>query len=414
MKKLISFSALVILIVAGIAGCGVSVKPNELYIPVFNPNDTVFYSASEIYSDYLTSEAWATESEKCITVKATKEAAYDGGLGLHIKWNRQGEGCPWLGIGFGWDNWTGKDLSKIKNNAAIQFWVRMAEGERTMLPWAIGLEDYAGASAWLGMSGNALLADKVTTEWARVVLPLSEFNWDEQDCDASNIKQIIFQLEADGEVFMDEIKIVPYSGGYRKRANVTTIAASDFIVDGKMDDAIWNTQQYAFGRNTVHLAVMGNYLCIAAKVVDADPLTNLYEGQKIWDGDCFEIAFSTDPEAPQKRSLYLSTDQHIGIAIRENLYAWDWQDERQLKQLQMAVQKTTDGYILEAKLDLTELDARPFQIGQLYGLELAVDHGNEKGRDKQERWNDQANAMFHLNPTYWGEMYIVPPDQASR
>jgi hypothetical protein len=413
MSKRIHFIAVIALLIAGFAGC-VSVKQNQLYIPVFNPNDTAFYSASEIYSGQITSEVWATQSENCIQISSSKEAAYEGGLGLHVKWNRQGEGCPWLGIGFGWDNWTGKDLSKIKNNAAVQFWVRMAEGERTMLPWAIGLEDYSGASAWLGMSGNALLAEKVTTEWSRVVLPLSEFNWEELDCNPSNIKQIIFQLEADGEVYMDEIKIVPYAGGYRNRANLITIRNADFKVDGKAGDAIWTTDEYAFGNNKVHMAVMDKYLCVAAQVVDPDPLTNPYEGQKVWDGDCFELAFSTDPEAPQKRSIYLSTDQHIGIAIREALYAWDWQDERELKRVKMAVEKTEDGYIFEAKIDLSELDVAPFQSGQLYGLEIAVDHGDETGRDRQERWNDQANAMFHLNPTYWGEMYIIPPNQASR
>lgn len=412
MKKLPVFIVATIALFGAVVSC-VSVKQNQLYIPVFNPNDTVFYSSSEIYSGYITSEAWVTESE-CVSIKATKEAAYEGGLGLNIKWNRTLEGCPWLGVGFGWDNWTGKDLSKIKNNAAIQFWVRMAEGERTMLPWAIGLEDYSGASAWLGMNGRALMADKVTTEWSRVVLPLSEFNWEEQDCNASEIKQIIFQLEADGEVYLDEIKIVPYSGGYRNRANVTSISASDFRVDAKQGDAIWSTDEYAFGNNKVHLAVMGKYLCVAAKVIDKDPLTNPYKGQQIWDGDCFELAFSTDPNASQKRNIYLSTDQHIGFALRQDLYAWDWQDERELKRVNMAIAKTEDGYIFEAKIDLTELDVEPFEPGQLYGLEMAVDHGDETGRDRQERWNEPANAGFHENPILWGELYIVPPDQASK
>lgn len=413
MRKSIRLIAIIGAVFSAFTGC-VTVKQNQLYIPVFNPNDTAFYSSSEIYSGYITSEAWATEAEKCISVKATAEAAYKGNLGLNIKWNKTQEGCPWLGIGFGWDNWTGKDLSKIQNNGAIQFWVRMVEGERAMLPWAIGLEDFSGASAWLGMSGNALMAERVTTEWSRVVLPLSEFNWDEQECNVSNIKQVIFQLEADGEVYMDEVKIVPYSGGYRQRATLTSISNRDFKVDGEAGDAIWDTDELAFGNNKVHMAVMGKYLCVAAAVKDPNPLTNPYEGQKVWDGDCFELAFSTDPDSPQKRSNYLSTDQHIGIAIRKELYAWDWQDKRQLNKIRMAVAETDSGYIFEAKIDLEELDVDPFEVGELYGLEMAVDHGNEKGRDRQERWNEPSNAGFHTNPTLWGEMYIQPPGQASR
>lgn len=414
MRKAIGISiAAVAVIITFFTGC-VSVKPNQLYIPVFNPNDTMFYSANEIYTGHITSEVWATVSEGCIAVSSSKEAAHSGDLGMHIKWNRQGEGCPWLGIGFGWDNWTPKDLSGVKNNGAIEFWVKMVEGERPMLPWAIGIEDYSGSGAWLGMSGNALMAEKVTTEWAKVVLPLSEFNWGEQDCDPSNVKQVIFQLEADGEVYIDDIKIVPYSGGYRKRVNLNSLNEADFVVDGQVGDAIWNTKAYSFGNNKVHMALIDKYLCVAAKVVDATPLTNPYEGQKIWDGDCFELAFSGDKQAPQIRGNYLSTDQHIGIALREKLYAWDWQHERQLKQLEMAASRTDDGYILEAKIDLSELEIVPFEMGELYGLEIAVDHGSANGRDRQERWNEESVAGFHINPALWAEMYIVPPDEATK
>ena len=411
MRKVTLFTAVITALTLIIAGC-VSVKPNQLYIPVQNPNDTLFYPSSEIYSGHITSEVWATVSEKCISVNSTKDAAYKGDLGMHIKWNRQGEGCPWLGVGFGWDNWTPKDISSIKNNGAIEFWVRMVDGERPMLPWAFGIEDYGGSSAWLGMSSNALMADKVTTEWTRVVLPFSEFNWDEQDPDLSSIKQIIFQLEADGEVYLDEIKIVPYNGGYRKRINLQTLNENDFLVDGKMGDAIWSTDTNKFGSNQVHMALIDKYLCVAAKVIDPTPLSNPYEGQKIWDGDCFELAFSSDKNAPQTRGNYLSTDQHIGIALRKNLYAWDWRDERELKQVQMVAEKTEDGYILEAKIDLSELDVEPFIPGELYGVEIAVDHGNENGRDRQERFNEQSVAGFHINPRLWAQMYIVPPDQA--
>ncbi len=414
MKKLSGFLAVITILITVIAGCGISTKQNQLYIPVFNPNDTAFYAASEIYTGYITSEIWATESEACISVSSTKEAAYKGDLGMHVKWNRVKEGCPWLGVGFGWDNWNPKDISSIKNNGAIEFWVRMAEGERPMLPWAIGIEDYAGASAWLGMSGNALKADKVTTEWARVELPLSEFNWDEMQPDLTSIKQIIFQLEADGEVYIDEIRIVPYSGGYRKRLNVTMLNEADFIVDGKMGDAIWNTEVYSFGNNQVHMALIGEHLCVTAKVKDATPLSNPYTGDKIWDGDCFELAFSGDKEAPRTRGNYLSTDQHIGIALSDKLYAWDWPGEQELKQIEMAASRTEDGYILEAKIDLRELDVEPFEPGELYGLEIAVDHGNRNGRDRQERWNEETIAGFHLNPRLWAEMYIVPLSEARK
>lgn len=391
----------------------VSVKPNVLYIDVFDPNDTVFYSSSEIYSNFLTSEAWFTQSEGCIAGSSTKEAAYKGGLGIDIQWNRTKDGCPWLGFGFGWDNWTGKDLSGIRNTASIQFYVRMVEGERSGLPWAVGLEDFTGAQAWLGVTSNAVKADKIGTEWVRVEMPISEFSWDEQDADISNIKQIIFNTEADGHVYIDEIEIVPYTGGFRKRANIEPVQASQFSVDGQKGDAIWNTEALEFGNNKVHIAHQGNFLCVAAEVKDDTPLLNSYKGKDVYRGDAFEIAFSTDLEAKRKRSIYLTTDQHIGFALTSNeIRSWDWVGERELKYKEFQVRQTADGYIFEARIDLNDLEMEAFEIGKLYGLEVAVDHGDEKDRQKQERWNDAINSQFYVNPSLWGEMYIVPEPQA--
>ena len=109
----------------------------------------------------MTSEGWFTQAEGCIYAEVTKEAAYQSEFGIDLKWDRTKAGCPWLGFGFGWDNWTGKDLSNIKNIAAVQFYVRMVEGERVNIPWAVGLEDFTGAQAWLGMSANAIKAVKI-------------------------------------------------------------------------------------------------------------------------------------------------------------------------------------------------------------------------------------------------------------
>ena len=50
----------------------------------------------------------------------------------------------------------------------------------------------------------------------------------------------------------------------------------------------------------------------------------------------------------------------------------------------------------------------------LYGLELAVDHGDENGRITQERWNESTNAGFHENPSLWGEMYIMTEPEVKK
>lgn len=405
--------SLYVSIVIGLASC-VNLKQNELYVDVPNPNDTLFYISSEIYRDYVTSEGWVTEDRRCITAETTKEAAFDGELGIDLTWNKTQDGCPWLGFGFGWDNWTGKDLSPIKNTAAIQFHVRMVEGERSNLPWAIGLEDFTGAQAWLGMSTNAIKAEKITTEWTRVELPLSEFNWEEQGADVSNIKQIIFNTEADGRIYIDEIKIVPYEGGFRSRITLTEIQG-DFVVDGKTDDAIWNSEGMMFGVNELHLAVEKEYLCVALKVVDQNPLQNSFNQKEIFRGDALELAFSTDPSANSRRTNYLSTDQHIGIGFSgDEIHTWDWQDDREFKVLEYNTTVWDNGYIFEAKIAFSELKAETFQNQVLYGFEAAVDHGDKRGRISQERWNDPSNNGFYENPSLWGELYLDLPVKTSK
>lgn len=388
-----------------------NLKQNQLYIDSDNTDtlNTVFYTSGEIYHDYITSEVWFTHQDHCLKVKAVEEATYEGDLGMHIIWDRHAEDCPWLGIGFGWDGWTGKNLSAIKNTAALEFWVRMVEGERSNLPWAVGFEDFTGAQAWLGVTDNAIKAKNISTTWTRIEMPLSEFNWAEQGADPSAIKQVIFQLEADDQIYMDEIRIVPYHGGYRKRAKITVLSSSDFKVDGLQDDSIWNTEEIQFGVNRVHLAIIDSFLCVALEVEDADPLLNINTGDDSYNGDAFEIAFSTDPGSMIQRTRYLFSDQHIGFALGDEISAWNWRKHAPLNNTITATKKSANSYVFEAMINLNELDVKPFELKKLYGLEMAVDHGDLDGRKKQERWNNSADDGFNENPSLWGEMMIAEP-----
>ena len=394
-----------LLVVGSVWGC-VSFKSNELYIEPTGDIEAPFHSSDEIYTDYITSEAWITEDKNCVTVEATSEAAFKGSLGLHLKWNRTKSGCPWLGLGFGWDNWTAKDLANIKDKSSLQFFVKSVGTEREVLPWAIGIEDYTGASAWLGMSKNAYVDRNVGNGWSKIELPLSEFNWVEQDCNPSNIKQVIFQFEADGEVFIDEIRLVPYEGGYRKRATFKTIAESGFIVDGEKNDAIWQTVPQYLGKETVRLAIANDKLCIAVEVLDDTPMQNNQTGKEIYNGDCFEILFSTDYKADPKRPYPLSSDHHIGFALGDKIAVWDWTREKALNPKEVAVSKTERGYVFEAKLDLVSLGIPTLVYGHLYSLDFAIDKGNlEEGRTQQLIWNS-TDPNFFKYPSQWGEMYI--------
>jgi len=288
--------------------------------------------------------------------------------------------------------------------------VRMKEGERANLPWAIGLEDFTGSQAWLGMKVEAIKAEKITDEWTRIELPLSEFNWVEQSADPSNIKQILFQFEADGELYMDEINIVPYEGGFRQRANVFTLPVEDqMVIDGKKGDAIWNTTPQFIGDDKIYLAIQNNKLLIAAEVNDPSPAQNNQTGENIFNGDAIEFAFSTDAEVDPKRPYLLSSDVHLGFAIGDKITAWNWRSKQPVKAFEAQKTITDSGYVFEAAIDLKAMDISLRQEA-LYGLEIAIDRGDLNQRQEQSRWNSKENPDFNKSPSLWGEMFLVPTE----
>lgn len=399
----------VLLVLIGLGAC-LSPKSNVLYIDNSVP-DTSFYAADIIYGDIMTAEFWTSTAE-CLSADARPEAGYNSNSGIYVKWDRITFGCPWQGIGFGWDNWTGKDLSAIKNEAAIELYVRMVSGERASLPWAVGLEDFTGAQAWLGVNPNTVMADKITTEWTRVVLPLSEFNWNEQNADYTNIKQMIIQLDAEGEIYIDEIRIVPYAGGFRKRANLKLINPGDFKVDGAASDLFWETQGLFFGGNEVHLAVQGDYLCVGLRTTDDTPLQNsfLNDGSKCYQGDGLELLFGMDAEAPSGRIRLLSTDQHLTFVLGDQLKVWNNRTDKFMDGVETAATAVRDGYVFEARIPLAQLSETQLIPEKLYGLEIAVNHGDKKERLRQDRWNTPNKDGYYANPSIWGEMIIQLPE----
>jgi hypothetical protein len=381
-----------------ITGC-IQLKQNTLFINMNETSERAFFAADVIYSDALSSEAWNTKARGCISVVNSKIAAYKGSAGLHVTWNRQGQGCPWLGIGFGWDNWTGKDLSKIKNIGAITFYVRNVQGERSNLPWAIGLEDFTGRQAWLGMNTAAIKGENIGTEWVQIELPLSEFNWHEQGANPANIKQIIFNLEADGEIYMDEIRIAPYHGGFRKRYRMSQPLTIDSL---PVFSELYISDKMMVSNHEFAMSVIGSHLHIYGKL-DQLPI-DLQSAKQNFD---VEIAFSTDRNANPRRPRMLSSDQHLGIRLGDVPQIFDIRKGKAMSGVESSLLITNKTTEFEVKLPLESLGtAKKFSIGALYALEIAV-HSFHNGEKKRELWNDNANQDFSSNPARWGEFLIL-------
>jgi len=213
-RLFISFMAFVL-----VSGC-VSVKKQSLFdLPSDQkPPECIgnFY-ALNIFDDNLGSEVWFTQSKNCLSIKLDDQIKFSGERSMFWSWDKAAGGCPWLGIGFGWDNWNPKDLSGILDKAAIQLKVRAVKDKINVLPLAAALEDYAGAQAWLGISRTTIQGPYISEEWTTILLPLADFNWKQNDASPDNIKQLIIQFEAEGQLYVDDIKVVPHQGSRKNK-----------------------------------------------------------------------------------------------------------------------------------------------------------------------------------------------------
>lgn len=162
-----------------------------------------FY-ATEVWSEQLNGDVWFTQSPNCITVKNEEISANHF---LHVQWNKQAGDCPWMGLGIGWDNWSGKDLTGLENVASLSLDVRSFGGElKSGLPGAIGLEDFSGNQSWVGLYPNFIQGGKIDDQWRTMKIPLSMILKQNSNLDVSTIKQMIFTLEAEGNIGIDNIK----------------------------------------------------------------------------------------------------------------------------------------------------------------------------------------------------------------
>ena len=66
---------------------------------------------------------WIEKDIPCRSFRAVKEGSHSGEDHLHLQWD-QSEGCRYIGMGFLWKDYKGKDLTGIYEEGAIELMVR--------------------------------------------------------------------------------------------------------------------------------------------------------------------------------------------------------------------------------------------------------------------------------------------------
>ncbi|MFN6037908.1 MAG: carboxypeptidase-like regulatory domain-containing protein, partial [Bacteroidota bacterium] len=284
------------------------------------PANIYGFYAVDLYKDDISNEIWFTDNKNCMTVTPSEKNPFSGKKCLEIKWDKQGGGCNWIGMGIGWDGWQGKDMATIMEKAAISIQVKTKGDTIKNLPLALALEDYSGIQAYTGFSSNFIVKKKITSNWTQVIIPLNSFPYKEKDLGTNNIKQFIIQFEADGEIFMDEIKLVPFLGNLKPKTQIAK-RLTDILIDGLINENEWSSSTFEISENgKFNLMYDDEMLYLAGNITDKSPLINLKDEADIWNGDAIEFAIGTNPDADPNRSRYLLSDLQLGIKMCKEPY----------------------------------------------------------------------------------------------
>ena len=387
----------------------VTVKELALYeneVLVVEAKDVNGFQLTEIFNDDITSEIWFTPSPACLTVRSERKEVFSGTGSMKFTWNKQAGGCPWLGLGIGWANWSGKDLASIENSAAISFKVKTQEGSMKGLPWAMALEDYAGTQAWIGVTSGYVEGGIVDTSWRTVTIPLVDFQFEGWNLDGGTVKQMLIQFESNGTVFVDEFKIIPFKP---KEPNTLLVTRSyGWVNDGFIEGGQFVAQANMDG-SVLYLNWNEKELYIGGEIEDVSPCRNMQSGRDIWNGDAIEIAFSSETGISDKRMMFYEGDRHIGIKMGGNFDVYDWSREKNIK-AQISVKPLQNKYVFECVIPWSELGVSPWKNNSTYNIDFAIDQSTSQDtRDFQRRWNSVNNENFNLNPSLWGKLKVDLP-----
>ncbi len=387
----------------------VTVKELALYeneVIVEETKDVNGFQLTDIFTDDITSEIWFTPSLACLTVTSERKEVFSGTGAMKFTWNKQAGGCPWLGLGIGWANWSGKDLASIENSAAITFKVKTQEGSMKGLPWAMALEDYAGTQAWIGVTSGYVEGGIVDATWRTVTIPLVDFQFEGWNLDGGTVKQMLIQFESNGTVFVDEFKIIPFKP---KKPNTLVVTNSyGWVNDGFIEGGQYVAQANMDG-SVIYLNWNEKELYIGGEIEDVSPCRNMQSGRDIWNGDAIEIAFSSEVGISDKRMMFYEGDRHIGIKMGGNFDVYDWSREKNI-QAQISVKPLQNKYVFECVIPWTELGVSPWKNNSTYNIDFAIDQSTSQDtRDFQRRWNSVNNENFNLNPSLWGKLKVELP-----
>ncbi len=172
------------------------------------------FTQLNVFDGKISEDVWWSKNSMCI--QGSYEVDSTKSNYLIFKWNKDQTNCDWVGIGFGWDGWTSKDMAYLKDSLAFAVTLRSSKRDISNLPWAFGMEDYNGNQCWIGFKKEFLSKPTINQTWTTLLVPLNAFPISENDVDLTATKQLIIQLFAAGEIELKSIQIVPRNTSFTR------------------------------------------------------------------------------------------------------------------------------------------------------------------------------------------------------
>ena len=96
------------------------------------------FEYAEIFTDSERTQVFGLKEVPCRSFRAVREGSHSGEDHLHLRWD-QSEGCNYIGMGFLWKDYKGKDLTGVYEEGAIELMVRVDSGFLTKVPMFFSL-----------------------------------------------------------------------------------------------------------------------------------------------------------------------------------------------------------------------------------------------------------------------------------
>ena len=143
---------------------------------------------------------------------------------------------------------------------------------------------------------------------------------------------------------------------------------------------------------TVHCLFDAKNLYLLAEFVDAVPLKNQFQGNDIYRGDSLEVYLGFREE---ERAAYGAEDFQFGIGLNaQGQQTWVWTKGAQLSGEEMSVLQREKGYVLEARIPLSNFGRASLNAGEAVWIDFGANNDDGGG--------DRATQMiWHGDGTGW-------------